>query len=158
MSESYKKIVWIGEAQLKRVNRMGRDFYFPRGEAVSIPEHIAYELLQLPSCFAKPEQAEELIKSSQEHNAKLQALAEQAAKEKAKADAANSWSVMIDGEIKDISKFTKAKLETVIVAESLPIDVNNVPEIEGETPAQCLRIAVRNALHEKSGNPDLESN
>ncbi|MFW0923285.1 hypothetical protein ACEWBP_05920 [Vibrio parahaemolyticus] len=111
-----KKIVWIGEKPIKKVNTLGRDYYFNRGEPTSVPEQVA----QL----------------------------------KAEEEKANTWLVMVDGEVVNISKYTKAKLETVILAEELPIDPLALEVPEGETHASALRMAVRDKLHAKHGIPE----
>ncbi|EKC5521585.1 hypothetical protein OP256_001962 [Vibrio parahaemolyticus] len=132
-----KKIVWIGEKPIKKVNTLGRDYYFNRGEPTSVPEQVAHRLLQIKSCFATPESAQSLIESLQ-----------------AEEEKANTWLVMVDGEVVNISKYTKAKLETVILAEELPIDPLALEVPEGETHASALRMAVRDKLHAKHGIPE----
>ncbi|EGQ8311309.1 hypothetical protein RII68_001924 [Vibrio parahaemolyticus] len=149
-----KKIVWIGEKPIKKVNTLGRDYYFNRGEPTSVPEQVAHRLLQIKSCFATPESAQSLIESLQAEEQKRQQLTERAAQLKAEEEKANTWLVMVDGEVVNISKYTKAKLETVILAEELPIDPLALEVPEGETHASALRMAVRDKLHAKHGIPE----
>ncbi|HIF6165139.1 MULTISPECIES: hypothetical protein [Vibrio harveyi group] len=152
-----KKIVFIGNKPLKRVNRFGRDYLFLKGEPTAVPEQVAYNLLQIPSIFALPEQASSVIEKmaeEQEIKERSKKMAEEQAEKAAKA---NTWKVRIDGEVLNISKYPKGQLEAVIVAESLPIDPAAIKTPEGVPPAEALRMAVRDALHEKHGNPELEA-
>ena len=108
------------------------------------------------SCISKwvTESAQSLIESLQAEEQKRQQLAERAAQLKAEEEKANTWLVMVDGEVVNISKYTKAKLETVILAEELPIDPLALEVPEGETHASALRMAVRDKLHAKHGIPE----
>lgn len=150
------KIVWIGEKDLKKVNRQGRDYFFPRGQVVSVPEHIGYDLLQLVTCFALPDTADKLIAKQKEEQEKHDLLQAEAIKAKELEDASKTWRVFIDGDVCNISKYSKAKLETVIVSEDLNIDPLDIDAPIGVTAAEALRMAVRDALHVKSGNPELQ--
>ena len=64
--------------------------------------------------------------------------------------------MIIDGEVLDISKFTKAKLSTIVVSEGLSIDVNKPIVKDDESPVEALRNRIRESLHEKHGNPELK--
>ncbi|HHP0484942.1 TPA: hypothetical protein ACRZ4F_001599 [Vibrio harveyi] len=152
-----KEIVWIGKKEEKRVNRLGRDYFFPRGTPVSVPEQVAYDLLQLRSCFALPEQAEKMVDLLSQEQEKEELLKKAAEEEAQKLNKSHTWKVYVDGGVVNISKYAKAKLETIVLSEELVINEElareNAPE--GTPPVEVLRIAVRDALHEKSGNPEL---
>nr|WP_321458712.1 hypothetical protein [uncultured Vibrio sp.] len=152
-----KKIVFIGKKPLKRVNRFGRDYLFIQGEPTAVPEQVAYNLLQVASSFALPDQAGSIIKQLEEEQAVKELTKQMAAEQAEKAAKANTWKVRIDGDVVNISKYPKAQLETIIVAEQLPIDPASITIPEGTPPAEALRMAVRDALHDKSGNPELEA-
>ncbi len=154
MSET-KKIVWIGEKPEKKVNRLGRDYIFVRGEPTAVPEQVAYNLLQIRSCFATPENAADIVKKLQEEEEQRAAIKQAAAEEALKKDKQNTWKVYVDDEVVSISKYNKAKLDTIILAENLPIDESTIERPEGVPPVEALRMAVRDALHAKSGNPEL---
>ncbi|HGY9574921.1 TPA: hypothetical protein ACOJPC_003129 [Vibrio fluvialis] len=150
-------VVYLGPKKEKRIARGGLRLTFPIGSAVEVEEQIAFDLLRHSTVFASPEEAEKQIKArlaaDEESERRRAELAEQQAKEAV----LNSYLVKIDGETVDISKFTKAKLATVIQAESLNVDANK-PEIkEGEEKQDALRNRVREALHEKYGNPELDN-
>ncbi|HDM8192332.1 TPA: hypothetical protein P0E30_003765 [Vibrio harveyi] len=150
-----KEIVWIGKKEEKRVNRQGRDYFFPRGTPVSVPEQIAFDLLQLRSCFATPDAAEKIVEQLNNEAETKERLKQAAAEEKLKRDKANTWKVYVDGEKVNISKYPKAKLETIIISEEIVADPTAVDAPEGTPPVELLRMAVRDALHAKSGNPEL---
>ncbi|MFV8383421.1 hypothetical protein ACNO5E_04865 [Vibrio parahaemolyticus] len=152
-----KKIVFIGKKPLKRVNRFGRDYLFIQGEPTSVPEQVAYNLLQITSSFALPEQAKGIVKQLEEEQAAKELTKKMAEEQAEQAAKANTWKVRIDGDVVNISKFPKGQLEAVIVAEQLPIDPLAITIPEGVTPAEALRMAVRDALHDKSGNPELDA-
>lgn len=150
------KIVYIGETEEKKMSRGFTNYVFPRGVPVSVPEQLGYDFLKFKDTFATPEQAEKVIQdNAARKEAELQA-AEAQRRSKALADAVDSYIVLVDGEQVDISKYIKSKLATVVVAEELPIDINNPEAKDGETPVEALRNRIREALHAKHGNPLLE--
>ncbi len=150
------KIVYIGPNAQKKVSRGLIELTFPRGEAVTVSEQIGYELLKCDDVFATPENAADVIKKNEEHEETLRTAAEEQRKLKAMQEASETYVVIVDGQKIDISKFTRPKLTTIVAAEQLSIDVN-APEIkEGEAQAEALRNRVRDALHKKHGNPELD--
>lgn len=150
-----KEIVWIGDKEEKRVNRQGRDYFFQRGTPVSVPEQIAFDLLQIRSCFATPENAKSIVEALNKEKETREALQKKAEEEAIKRDKASTWKVIVDGEKVNISKYPKAKLETIIISEEIVADPTAVDAPEGTPPVELLRMAVRDALHAKSGNPEL---
>ena len=150
------KIVYIGPNEEKKISRGFTQFIFPRGMAVAVDEQIGFEFLKFKDTFATPEMAEKVMSENQANQKAQQDLAEAQRKKQAQEDAADTFLVIIDGVKTDISKFTKAKLATVVISESLPIDTNSPEVKEGETPVEALRNRIRETLHEKHGNPELE--
>ncbi|PHX05501.1 hypothetical protein [Vibrio splendidus] len=150
------KIVYIGPNEEKKMSRGFSEYIFPRGVAVSIDEQNGYELLKFKDTFATPEQAKEIMKQNEELKEAERLAAEKQRLQQHNEDAANTYLVIIDGEVLDISKFTKAKLSTIVVSEGLSIDVNKPIVQDDESPVEALRNRIRESLHEKHGNPELK--
>ncbi|MCE7567539.1 hypothetical protein LZS85_15555 [Aliivibrio fischeri] len=152
-----QNVVYIGDKPVKKIVRGGTKYRFPRGEALELDEQVALELLEHEGVFATPERAEKLISIRDEEEAAIKAKLESQRKAEEEEDLTNSYNVVIDGEVKDISKLPKAKLATIIASEGLDIDINK-PEMKGEEKGtvEAARNRIREALHEKHGNPDSE--
>ncbi|WJT09281.1 hypothetical protein [Vibrio harveyi] len=158
MFEQHKEIVYIGSREIKQTEVFGIKYHFPHGEKVAVPTNVAYELLQYPTIYVLPDNVEKVKEERKAEELKRENLAKEAAELKRQEDAKKSWIVYVGGEAVNIGKFPKARLETLIVSEELPLDATNIPKVDDLPPAECLRIAVRDALHTKSGNPELEEN
>lgn len=148
MSEKVE-VVYIGPKPIKRITVNGKKFAFPRLKTVAIDGEVAYHLLDIPTVFSTPAEAQERVDAAK-------AVEEAEAKRKAELEASKvqqvkeqTFLVLVDGDLKDISKSTSAQLKTIITAESLAI------EVDGKKPGE-LREAVRIALHEKHGNPETK--
>lgn len=139
-------IVYIGPKPQKRITVSGKRFIFPQGKPVAIDDEIAYNLLEFTGVFAEEKDAADAMKAisdAAEKEAKRKAAI---AKEQEKQAEEESWVVLVDGEEKDISKYTIAKLKTIIVAEELAVETDNVE-------LKDLREAVRSALRAKNSAP-----
>ena len=150
---SKKAIAYVGPKETKRITLGGRRFIFPRGKAIEIEESFAYQLLDCKGVFVEPDEVEQVLKDQDAAKKAEEAkrLAAEEAAKKALVD--NSGLVIVNGETFDINKVTSAKIKTWAVAEDLDIDVNNIETEADETPKQALVRVVREALHEKNGNP-----
>ena len=142
-------VVYIGEKAAKRQYVFGRTIVLPRLKPVSLDHESAYYLLQFTGVFATPDEVEASIKTQEESLAESEkvrlTLAEQAKIKSAK----DTFIVYVGGYEKDISKNTSQTLRNIITIEGLNVNA------DGVKPAD-LRIAVRDALHEKNGNPLLQ--
>lgn len=140
------KVVYIGPKPIKRIAVFGKKLVFPRLVPVGLDDDIAHHLLDIPTVFSTEEEAKAKI-AEQEEFASKQLAAKKEAEELANKEAIEStWLVNIDGEEADISKWTTAKLKTLVVSEDLEVET-------GDVKLEVLRENVRNALHVKNGNP-----
>lgn len=139
-------VVYIGDKPQKRIVQMGKKLLFPQGMPVAIDDEIAYNLLDYTDVFATEENAKERLEEIKSKAAAEDKRKADIAKQKEKEAADLSWLVIVDDEEKDISKYTSAKLKTIIEVEELAVETANVELKE-------LREAVRVALHDKHGNP-----
>lgn len=146
-------VVYVGPKSEKRIARGGLRFRFPVGEAVEVEEQIAYDLLRHTGVFATPQEAETLMQVRQQHEDEATARRLEAKRQAELEAVANSYLVQIDGETVDISKYPKAKLATVVEVEALEIDANKPEMKSGESKPEALRNRIRDALHDKYGNP-----
>ena len=144
------KVVYIGPKPIKRITVFGKKFVLPQYIAVGLDDDVAHHLLDIPTVFSTEEEAKGKIEEQKAFSEKI-AAKKREAEEAAKKEAVDStWLVYIDDEEVDISKWTSAKLKTLVVAEDLDIEA-------GDRSVQVLRESVRDALHAKSGNPAAEA-
>lgn len=142
-------VVYIGGKPTKKVTILGKKLVFRGTNPISLDGEIAYNLLEYVDVFATEEEAKariaELKKAAKADDERKQKVAEAAKAEIVEA----TWMILLDGELKDISKYTVAKLKTIIVAEDLEVVTENVKPDD-------LREAVKKAMHAKTGNPAAE--
>lgn len=139
-------VVYIGTKPQKRITQMGKKLLFPQGVPVAIEDEVAYNLLDYPDVFATEENAKDRVKALKAAAAEEAKRKEEIEKMQAKETADLSWLVIVDGEERDISKYTSAKIKTIIEVEDLEIKTSDVE-------LKDMREAVRVALHAKHGNP-----
>lgn len=142
-------IVYIGNKPKKKDTITGSRLVFPRHKAVSVENDIAQRLLDYPDVWVPKEDAEKVIAKQQ---AKDEAIAEQLAKQKAaqaSADLELNMVVVVNEEQLDIAKYSSRQLDTLVEAEELIITAK-------KKPVPDYRLAIRDALREKNGTPELE--
>jgi len=143
------EIVYIGPKKVKKDTVTGSRQIFPRHKAVPVEADIAHRLLDYPDVFVLAEDAKDVI-AKQEKHAKALADAKTKLEEDQKASRlSESMLVVVNGESLDIAKYSSRQLATLVEAEDLTI-------IEQQKPVSPYREAVRDALREKNGTPELD--
>ncbi len=142
-------LVYIGKKPKKKDTVTGSRLVFPRFKAVSVENDIAQRLLDYPEVWVLEEDAEKVIAKQL---AKEEAIAEQLAKQKeaqASADLELNMIVVVNEEQLDIAKYSSRQLDTLVEAEELIITTKKKPVAD-------YRLAIRDALREKNGAPELK--
>lgn len=137
-------ITYVGDKVSKSDTITGSRIHFPRHQPVDIPSAIAFTLLQYPDTWIKYEQLEQHIadKNSQEKQREVQDR-EAASQEAAIAEQQSYIVPTLNGDT-DISKYTRAQLETLSEAEDL-----HLVKAPGQTVTE-YRDLIRDALKAKA--------
>lgn len=144
------KIVYVGNKAAKRDTITGSRLLFKRGEALAVETAIARRLLEYPKIWVEEHEAEEFMEVAKAAEEKRIQEAEQKAIDDAKQLQLESM-ITLDaaGEPLDLAKYTGPQLQTLVEAEEL--DVEAKPK-----PVADYRVAVRDAMRTKHGEPELE--
>lgn len=150
MAETTKELVYIGKKKFKKDTVTNSGLVFPKGEPIETPNHIAARLLTYPTVWALAKDAEGIIKKGDDDEAaKLKAAQDEAKAAKEQALKDSMLAKDSEGQEVDLNKLTGPQAKTLAVAEELDITTP-------ENPVAPYKIAVRDALREKNGTPELE--
>jgi len=142
-------IVYIGEKAKKKDTVTGSRLVFSRHKPIDVESDIAERLLDYPDVWVPEENLKGVI-ARQESIQKAKAEELQKQKEaQASADIEQNMMVIVDEELLDIGKYSSKQLDTLVEAEDLTIT-------EKKKPVPPYRTAIRDALREKNGVPELE--
>lgn len=144
------KIVYVGGKAAKRDTITGSRLLFTKGEALAVDTAIARRLLEYPKVWVEEHEAKDVMAAAKEAEAKRIQEAEQKAIEEAKQSQLESM-VTLDaaGDPLDLAKYTGPQLETLVEAEELEVEAKPKPVAD-------YRVAVRDAMRTKHGEPELE--
>ena len=143
-------IAYIGPKPKKKDTVTGSRLVFIRNKPMDVEESIATRLLDFPKVWVLGEDVKAAIKAQKEKEAKKQKEAEELLKAQKQEQADANMMVIINGETLDISKYTSKQLVTVIEAEELEVET-------AKSPIEPYRLAIRNALREKNGTPEVKT-
>lgn len=145
------KIVYIGKKSLKKDTITGSRFLFKPNVPVDVDASIALRLLQFPKVWVEAGQEGDALKEQQRLDDERIAAEKIAAEKKAQEELDNSLVVYgADKEVIDLAKYTGAQVQTLAEAEELTIEV-------APKPVAGYKVAVRDAMHEKHGKPELDN-
>ncbi len=144
------KIVYVGNKATKRDTITGSRLLFIKGEAMAVDTAIARRLLEYPKVWVEASQAKGAIENAKNLEKQLAEEAKLKAAEEAKqAQLESMLTKDAEGEVMDLTKYTGPKLATLVESEDLEITVPATPVAE-------YRVAVRDAMRAKYGEPMLE--
>ena len=143
-------IVYIGQKLKKKDTVTGSRLIFTRNKSLAVDEDVAAQLLDYPDVWVPEADAKKAIEK-QETLAKAVAKDEQKKQdEQALRTIKESMDIIdADGEKLDIGKYSSGQLNTLVEAEGLTITTK-------KNPVPAYRLAIRDALREKNGTPEVE--
>jgi hypothetical protein len=144
------KIVYVGKKSLKKDTITGSRLLFKPNVPVDVDANVALRLLQYPKVWVEVGQEEDALEEQKRiEDARIEAE-KIAAAEKAQEELNNSLVVIgADKEVIDLAKYNGGQVQTLAESEELKIAVQPKPVAE-------YKVAVRDAMHEKYGEPELE--
>ena len=143
-------IVYVGKKAKKKDTITGSRLIFKRGEATPVDVDIARRLLEYPKVWVEESEAKDVIEKSLSDEKSAQEQADILAKEQAKQAQQESFLAKDGaGDTLDLAKCTGPQLVTLVEAEGITVEAK-------QSPVSDYRIAVRDALREKNGIPELE--
>lgn len=138
-------VVYIGPKAVKHDTVTGSRMIFPRHQPVTVAASLAYQLLAFPSVFIPAERLQAFLAAEQAEQQQEQQQRErdaQLAQQRREAEQ-QSFTLEVEGESIDISKYTVAQLNTFVEAQALMIQKG------AQEKADDFRARVRDAYREK---------
>ncbi|BEH72346.1 hypothetical protein [Edwardsiella tarda] len=138
-------VVYIGPKAVKHDTVTGSRMIFPRHQPVTVASSLAYQLLAFPSVFIPAERLQAFLAAEQAEQQQEQQQRErdaQLAQQRREAEQ-QSFTLEVEGESIDISKYTVAQLNTFVEAQALMIQKG------AQEKADDFRARVRDAYREK---------
>ncbi|WP_370546621.1 hypothetical protein NMD64_08110 [Edwardsiella tarda] len=138
-------VVYIGPKAVKHDTVTGSRMIFPRHQPVAVAASLAYQLLAFPSVFIPAERLPAFLAAEQAEQQQVQQQREhdaQLAQQRLEAEQ-HSFTLEVEGESIDISKYTVAQLNTFVEAQALMIQKG------AQEKADDFRARVRDAYREK---------
>ncbi|WP_438335762.1 hypothetical protein ACSYAE_07915 [Edwardsiella tarda] len=138
-------VVYIGPKAVKHDTVTGSRMIFPRHQPVTVAASLAYQLLAFPSVFIPAERLQAFLAAEQAEQQQEQQQRErdaQLAQQRREAEQ-QSFTLEVEGERIDISKYTVAQLNTFVEAQALMIQKG------AQEKADDFRARVRDAYREK---------
>lgn len=138
-------VVYIGPKAVKHDTVTGSRMIFPRHQPVTVVASLAYQLLAFPSVFIPAERLQAFLAAEQAEQQQEQQQRErdaQLAQQRREAEQ-QSFTLEVEGERIDISKYTVAQLNTFVEAQALMIQKG------AQEKADDFRARVRDAYREK---------
>lgn len=138
-------VVYIGPKAVKHDTVTGSRMIFPRHQPVAVAASLAYQLLAFPSVFIPAERLQAFLAAEQAEQQQEQQQRErdaQLAQQRREAEQ-QSFTLEVEGERIDISKYTVAQLNTFVEAQALMIQKG------AQEKADDFRARVRDAYREK---------
>lgn len=138
-------VVYIGPKAVKHDTVTGSRMIFPRHQPVTVAASLAYQLLAFPSVFIPAERLQAFLAAEQAEQQQEQQQRErdaQLAQQRQEAEQ-KSFTLEVEGESIDISKYTVAQLNTFVEAQALMIQKG------AQEKADDFRARVRDAYREK---------
>ncbi|PEH72657.1 hypothetical protein [Edwardsiella tarda] len=137
-------VVYIGPKAVKHDTVTGSRMIFPRHQPVTVAASLAYQLLAFPSVFIPAERLQAFLAAEQAEQQQEQQRERDAQLAQQRREAEQqSFTLEVEGESIDISKYTVAQLNTFVEAQALMIQKG------AQEKADDFRARVRDAYREK---------